>query len=60
MAMSRDEARKVVGEQPGGQPEFNQMMRRIEAMLVINNPDLSAGEIDGRVADIRHTLLGQG
>jgi hypothetical protein len=59
MAMSRDEAREVVGRQPGGQPEFNQMMRRIEAMLVINNPDLSAGEIDGRVADIRHTLLGQ-
>jgi hypothetical protein len=60
MAMSRDDAQRILDEQAGGSTDLNGMMRVIEAMLVVNNPDVSAAEIDRRVADIRNVFLGQG
>ena len=57
--MSREEAQGVLDEQPGGSADLNGMMRVIEAMLAVNNPNVSPGEIDRRVATIRQTFLGQ-
>ena len=59
MAMSRDEAQAILDERIGGQTDLDGTMRVIEAMLMVNNPDASAAEIDRRVAEIRKAFLGE-
>jgi len=59
MAMSGEEAQAILDQRMGGQTDLVGTMPVIEAMLVVNNPDASAAEIDRRVAQIRKAFLGE-